>query len=488
MNAPLTEARTEETIRPEEITPYLNKDADFIDDEKIHDLLTAHRHPDRARLRDVFEKSLALQRLEPPETAALLNMQDDDLWQEAFATAAEVKNRVYGPRIVTFAPLYCSNLCTNGCVYCGFRAPNRKITRRTLSLEEVRRETEALVSTGHKRLIAVYGEHPASGVRYMLETIRAIYETKVGNGEIRRVNVNAAPQCISNYRLLKDVGIGTLQVFQETYHHDTYRKVHPRGPKSHYAWRLYALHRAQEAGIDDVAIGALFGLYDWRFEVLGLLHHTIDLEKRFSGVGPHTISFPRIEPALNTPFNLANPHAVSDRDFKRLVTVLRLSVPYTGMVITAREPASIRQEVIRLGCTQTDASSRIGIGAYAEEYSDQDVERQQFMLGDVRDLDELVMELAEADVLTSFCTADYRCGRTGAKFMDMAKGGKVHHLCVPNAVLTLKEYLLDHASEETRRTCQQLIERHVAASPSALREELTARLKRIEEGERDLYF
>jgi len=302
------------------------------------------------------------------------------------------------------------------------------------------------------------------------------------------VNVNAAPLRVEELRRLKEVGIGTFQVFQETYHHAMYRKLHPRGIKSDYRWRLYALYRAQEAGIDDVGIGALFGLYDWKFEVMGLLCHTIDLEEKFGGVGPHTISFPRLEPAANTPVSLNSPYKVSDKDFKRLVAVIRLSVPYTGMIITARESAEIRRDVINVGCTQTDASTRIGIGAYSESYGAQDTERQQFMLGDTRSLDEVVRELARMGYLTSFCTAGYRCGRTGSYFMNIAKKGKVHQFCIPNAIMTLKEYLLDYASEETRAIGEKLIERQINAVPANIQPVLRARLREIENGTRDIRF
>jgi 2-iminoacetate synthase len=477
-----------DVVRQDENRPYLKGDRDFIDDGKIESMLGEHADPELGQIRDIVAKSLSLRRLDPPETAALLNIRDEDVWQEVFEAASWVKDDVYGPRIVTFAPLYCSNLCVNSCVYCGFRSENREVVRRRLSLEEVRRETRALVSVGHKRLIVVYGEHPDSGVDYIADTIRTVYDTRVGRGEIRRVNINAAPQPVENYRLLKDVGIGTYQVFQETYHHETYRRVHPRGIKANYAWRLYALHRAQAAGVDDVAIGALFGLYDWRFEVLGLLLHAIDLEEKFGGVGPHTISFPRITPATGSTYRSNWPHRVSDRDFLRLIAVLRLSVPYTGMIITAREPAHIRRRAIELGCTQTDGSTRIGIGAYAESYDRQEVDRQQFLLGDPRDLDEVIRELAEMGYLTSFCTAGYRCGRTGNYFMEIAKKGKVHHFCIPNAILTMKEYLLDYASAETREIGEKLIERHKEKVPRRIRGALDSRLRRIANGERDLYF
>jgi 2-iminoacetate synthase len=287
--------------------------------------------------------------------------------------------------------------------------------------------------------------------------------------------------------MLKEIGIGTYQVFQETYHHATYSRVHPRGIKANYRWRLYALHRAQEAGVDDVAIGALFGLYDWKFEVMGLLCHTIDLERKFGGVGPHTISFPRLEPAESTPLTRNSPYRVSDRDFKRLVAVIRCSVPYTGMIITAREPAEIRMDAINVGCTQTDASTRIGIGAYSEGTAEQESDKQQFLLGDTRELDDVVRELAQMGYLTSFCTAGYRCGRTGSYFMSIAKKGKTRRFCIPNAILTFKEYLLDYASEETRKIGDALIEKRTNDVPEALRPALKERLETIENGARDVY-
>ena len=488
MNATAVQEWTGRVIKEDEIRRYLECGRDFVADDEIECLLSENRAPDPQRVRDILSRSLALERLDPVETAALLNVEDEDLWQEIFQTAREVKNRVYGPRIVTFAPLYCSNLCINSCLYCAFRRENVTEKRRRLTIEEVRKETEAIVSVGHKRLIVVYGEHPDSDVNYIAETIRTIYDTRVGHGEIRRVNINAAPMSIDEFRILKEIGIGTYQVFQETYHHATYHKVHPRGIKANYQWRLYALHRAQEAGVDDVAIGALFGLYDWKFEVMGLLCHAIDLEQKFGGVGPHTISFPRLEPADNTPFTVTSPYKVSDRDFKRLVAVIRVSVPYTGMIITAREPAEIRMDVINVGCTQTDASTRIGIGAYSEGTAEQESDKQQFILGDTRELDDVIRELAEMGYLTSFCTAGYRCGRTGNYFMNIAKKGKARHFCIPNAILTFKEYLIDYASEETRKVGQALIERQIHNVPERLRPAVRERLDAIENGTRDIYF
>ncbi|MFH1732235.1 MAG: [FeFe] hydrogenase H-cluster radical SAM maturase HydG [Planctomycetota bacterium] len=485
---------THRTVDDDETSRYLVDGHDFIDDGAIHEELRRHANPDPTHVREITAKALKLQRLDPPETAALLNVQDETLWQEMFDTGREIKNKVYGPRVVVFAPLYCSNLCTNSCTYCGFRAENSDQVRRRLSTEDVRSETEALIAKGHKRLIVVYGEHPSTGIDYITDTIRTIYATKSGvgpdgaaAGEIRRVNVNAAPMSIEDLRRMAEVGIGTFQVFQETYHHDTYRRVHPRGPKSDYRWRLYALHRAQEAGIDDVGIGALFGLYDWRFEVMGLLHHTIDLEERFNGVGPHTISFPRLEPAQNAPITVQSRYGVSDSDFRRVIAVLRLSVPYTGMIVTAREKPEIRRAAFELGCTQTDASTRIGVGAYSERGNVQELGRQQFMLGDMRELDDVVREFSEMGQLTSFCTAGYRCGRTGDYFMGIAKQGKTHHFCIPNAILTLTEYLLDYASPQTREAGMKVIESRLAELPEALRPQIRTRLEEIKNGKRDVF-
>lgn len=475
-----------QVIKPEQIEKYLVNGHDFIDDVFIQETLMKNKNPDKSRIREIIAKSLELNRLEPDETAALLNCEDEELWEEMYKAGGQIKEKVYGRRIVFFAPLYVSNYCVNSCVYCGFRSENDKSIRKQLTMEEVAAEVKALVSKGHKRLIVVFGEHPLSDVHFIAQTLKTVYSTKEGRGEIRRCNVNAAPMSIEDLEILRDVGIGTFQVFQETYHHETYRRLHPRGIKANYGWRLYALHRAMEAGVDDVGIGALFGLYDPKFEVMGLLMHTIDLEKRFGGVGPHTISFPRLEPASNTPFTRQSKYLVDDKTFKKLVTVIRLSVPYTGMILTARETPEVRRDVIPVGVTQIDAGSNIGIGAYSTDTVDYD--RQQFILGDNRSLDEVIREMAENGRITSFCTADYRCGRTGNYFMDIAKKGKIHHLCMPNAILTFKEYLLDYASEETKKVGEKLIEQELEALPSeALRNTVKEMLSRIEKGERDLF-
>jgi len=458
----------------------------FIDEDLIHQLLKDAR-PEKNRVREIIQKSLAKVRLEPEETAALLKIEDRALLQEIFEGAKKLKEVVYGNRIVLFAPLYVGNECTNDCAYCAFRSSNRSARRKTLSDEELKEEVIALQKKGQKRLILVFGEHPKYGGDFIANAVSTTYATRSGKGEIRRVNINAAPMEVKEYKKLKKAGIGTYQIFQETYHRATYRKFHPRGKKSDFLWRLYGLDRAQEAGLDDVGIGALFGLYDWKFEVMGLLSHAIHLEKEFN-VGPHTISFPRVQPAQSV--KLPENYRVSDDDFKKLVAVLRLSVPYTGMILTARESPKLRKEVIELGCSQIDAGSRIEMQGYTCALSqEQESDRQQFKLGDTRTLDEVMQELVEDGYTPSFCTACYRLGRTGEHFMELAIPGFIHKYCTPNAILTLKEYLQDYASARTRKTGSAAIRKALEKIGSTdLKNEVTSRLKRIENGERDLYF
>ncbi len=483
-------------IKPEQVTKYMDGGRDFIPEAQIEEKLRSRKDPDPKWIREILAKSLSIETLDPDETAALLNVRDEGLLGEMRKAALEVKLKVYDNRIVTFAPLYMGNRCVNNCLYCAFRKDNDEAVRRTLTPEEVRKETEALAGRiGHKRLIVVYGEHPETGARYIAETLKAIYAVKVktrnGWGQIRRANVNAAPMSMEELKMLGEVGIGTYQVFQETYHHLTYKMVHPEGTlKSDYAWRLYCMHRALEAGVDDLGIGALFGLYDWRFEVMGLLYHARELEKKF-GIGPHTISFPRLEPAANTPFTRNSRHRVSDDDFKKLITVIRLAVPYTGLILTARENPGMRREAISLGCTQTDASTRIGIGAYSDRYSEQEGQRQQFLLGDTRSLDEVIRELAEMGHITSFCTAGYRCGRTGECIMDLLRSGQEGKFCKLNAILTFREWLDDFASAETRRAGEKVIETEIEEIRQKMPKtypHLIEYYERIKNGERDLYF
>ncbi|KLO24098.1 MULTISPECIES: [FeFe] hydrogenase H-cluster radical SAM maturase HydG [unclassified Marinitoga] len=459
----------------------------FIPQETISELLEKTKNPDPAKVREIIQKSLNKNRLEPEEMATLLNVENKDLLEEVFEGARELKRRIYGNRIVLFAPLYIGNECINNCQYCGFRITNKHIERRSLSLDEVVEEVKALENKGHKRLIVVFGEHPKYDAKFMTETIKTIYETKVGKGEIRRVNVNAAPQTVGDYKLFKEVGIGTFQIFQETYHYETYKKYHLSGPKSNFHWRLYGLDRAFEAGLDDVGIGALFGLYDWKFEAMGLLYHTIHFEERFN-VGPHTISFPRMEPALDTPLAERPPYAVSDDDFKKLVAILRLAVPYTGLILTAREPVKIRNEVMKFGVSQIDGGSSIGVGSYHES-DDEKLKRSQFLLGDNRTLDQIIEELAEEGYLPSFCTGCYRLGRTGEHFMEFAIPGFVKRFCTPNAILTFLEYIEDYAPEKTKIIGIRRIEEEIKnMKNNPLKEQLLEKIEKVKNGERDLYF
>ena len=497
--SPLEKSWKNTVIRRDQIERYLHDGHDFINDDLIETLLLRARNPEPNRIRGIMAKALSIETLLPDETAALLNVTEPAMWEEIFDAAARVKNAVYDNRVVTFAPLYCANRCVNRCVYCGFRADNGAVQRRVLSFDEIEREARVLAGElGHKRIVAVYGEHPSTSADYIAESMRRIYGVKVpvrkGMGEIRRVNVNAAPMSIEDLRKIQEAGIGTFQVFQETYHHETYAAVHPAGTvKADFGWRLYALHRAMEAGIDDVAIGALFGLYDWKFEVLGMLFHALDLEERF-GIGPHTISVPRIEPAVNTSFGWLT-HTVSDEAFRRLIAVLRLSIPYAGLIVTCRESPELLRKVIPM-CTQRDASSRIGIGAYSDQADGQQERKQQFLLGDTRSLDEVIRELASQGYITSFCTAGYRCGRTGKKIMALLRTGREGCFCKLNAVLTFQEWLEDFASPETRRIGEAIIEKEMGEiraretsdfTPAIVRT-LTNYHSRIKAGERDLCF
>ena len=451
----------------EEIDRYLLNGKDFIDDAAIAHTLLQNKNAPASQIRDILQKSLSIHILAPKETAALLNVESPELWEEIFDTALRVKKKVYDNRIVFFAPLYCANYCVNNCAYCGFRADNRLEKRRILTFDEIKRETSSVLNEGHKRLVLVFGEHPLTDIDYISEAVKSVYsvtEPAPISGKpsrIRRVNINAAPMDIAKLRILKKAGIGTYQVFQETYHHNTYATVHPANTvKGDYRWRLYSLHRAMEAGIDDVAIGTLFGLYDWRFEVMGLLHHALDLERQF-GVGPHTISFPRLTPASGSWLSSNSAYKVSDDDFKKLVAVLRLSVPTAGMIVTAREKADIKREIIKLGCTQTDASTRIGIGAYSDQKTETDLDKKQFTIGDPRDLDDVIREMAQMGFISSFCTAGYRCGRTGKTIMGLLSHCEEGKFCKLNAVLTFREYLSDYASKETREIGEPLIQQEI---------------------------
>ena len=459
----------------------------FIPTEKIEELLQSEQNPSESQIREIIAKSLEKNRLAPEETAALLNVSNPELKKLIRDGAHELKKTIYGNRIVLFAPLYVGNECINDCVYCGFRSSNKECIRATLSHEQLVQETQSLESKGHKRLIMVYGEHPKYSPDFIAQTVQTVYDTKYGKGEIRRVNINAAPLDIEGYRIVKSVGIGTYQIFQETYHQETYKTLHPRGPKSNFLWRLYGLDRAMKAGIDDLGIGALMGLYNWKFEVMGLLYHTIHLEETF-GVGPHTISFPRIEPAVGTEFTQNPPYKVSDEDFKQLIAIIRLSVPYTGMILTAREEAELRNEAIRYGISQIDAGSSIGVGDYSAK-DEESRKKSQFVLGDTRSLDDVIYELAQEGYIPSFCTSCYRAGRTGEHFMEFAIPGFVKRFCTPNALLTFAEYLYDYASKRTQQIGFELIDRELEKiEDEKMKQAVKSKLEQMKEGKRDLYF
>lgn len=460
----------------------------FINEEYIKTILEKARTASVQEALDVIRKGREAKGLTPYETAVLLQTGDFGITDALFEAAHEVKEKIYGKRLVFFAPLYISNYCVNNCVYCGYRRDN-KIARCKLERDEIEREVVALEEMGHKRIALEVGEDQDNcPIDYVLESMRTIYDVKEKRGSIRRINVNIAATSIENYRRLKEAGIGTYILFQETYHRETYGKMHPSGPKKDYDWHTMAMDRAMEAGIDDVGLGVLFGLYDFKFEVLGLLLHSLHLEERF-GVGCHTISVPRMRPAEGVTIETF-PHLVNDDDFKRMVATIRLAVPYTGMILSTREPPGYRDEVVALGISQLSAGSCTGVGGYHREIAKEGMETQgQFQVEDHRSTDEMLGSICKSGYLPSFCTACYRQGRTGDRFMALAKTGEIQDICQPNALLTFKEFLVDYASQETKVTGEIVIREHLRLiSNEKIRQETRRRLKRIEEGERDLYF
>ena len=456
----------------------------FIDCEEILEYL-GNTVSTPAKVRDVIDRSLHKNRLNLQEVATLINATDSESVDLIKEGARELKKKIYGNRIVLFAPLYVGNKCSNDCTYCGFRASNREQVRKTLSQEELVKEIEALEDSGQKRLILVYGEHAEYTPQFIAASVRTAYSVKKGNGEIRRVNINAAPLDIEGFRTVKEAGIGTYQVFQETYHREAYKTYHPRGRKADYDYRLTSLDRAQEAGLDDVGIGALFGLYDWRFEVMALVRHTNHLEACYN-VGPHTISFPRIKDA--SMLHMGDCYFVSDEEFTRLVAILRLAVPYTGMILTAREPARLRNELLQYGVSQIDGGTRIELGSYVEKVTTHDLNKGQFLINDDRSLNEIIEELLQQEMLPSFCTACYRLGRTGEHFMEFSVPGFIKRFCTPNAMLTLAEYLVDYAPGDTAARGWRVIEKNMAGLTIKAQREVSERIERIKQGERDLYF
>lgn len=463
------------------------KAEEFISHEEIMDTLAyADENKDNRELvKQILEKAKERKGLDHREASVLLACEDENINQEIYALAEQIKKDFYGNRIVMFAPLYLSNYCVNGCVYCPFHAKNGHIPRKKLTQEEIRREVIALQDMGHKRLALETGEDPVNcPIEYVLKSIRTIYSIQHKNGAIRRVNVNIAATTVENYRKLKEAGIGTYILFQETYHKESYEKLHPTGPKHDYAYHTEAMDRAMEAGIDDVGIGVLFGLERYRYEFAGLLMHGEHLEAAY-GVGPHTISVPRIRRADDIDPGDFD-HGIDDDTFAKLVACIRIAVPYTGMIISTRESRQCRERVLHLGVSQISGGSRTSVGGYAEEEEESSA---QFDVSDNRTLDEVVKWLMELGYLPSFCTACYREGRTGDRFMSLCKSGQIQNCCHPNALMTLKEYLEDYATEDTRKVGEALIRKELKQIPKEkVRQIVEKNLEEIERGQRDFRF
>ena len=462
-----------------------NQQATFIDEAKIAATLASARACDASQVREILAKAREMKGLAASDMATLMENNDPGLLEEMYAAARHVKDEIYGNRLVLFAPLYISNLCHNECLYCAFRARNKELVRRTLTPEEIANETRILIEQGHKRVLLVSGEsYPEEGFDYVLKAIETVYSTRSGRGEIRRINANVAPLSVEDYKRLKAAKIGTYQCFQETYHRGTYAAVHVAGTKRDFDWRVTCFDRAMQAGIDDVGIGVLFGLYDWKYEVLAMKQEIEHLEDAF-GVGPHTISVPRIEPAVGSTLAYAPAHPVSDGDFNKIVALLRLAVPYTGIIMSTRENAATRRATFELGVSQISAGSRCDPGGYAASADGHNSE--QFQLGDHRSLDEVVRDVAALGYTPSFCTACYRLGRTGADFMDLAKPGLIKHHCAPNALSSCMEYLLDYAKPETRKVGESLVARELETMEPSVQEIGRRLVTEVQEDKRDVY-
>ncbi|HEY9069509.1 MAG TPA: [FeFe] hydrogenase H-cluster radical SAM maturase HydG [Candidatus Ozemobacteraceae bacterium] len=463
--------------------------SEFIDDAEIHATLeyAAGNRRNRALIESLLEKARACKGLSHREAAVLLECDLPDIVEKMYALAREIKQKIYGNRIVMFAPLYLSNHCVNGCLYCPYHHSNRHITRKKLTQAEIEQEVIALQDIGHKRLALETGEDPVNNpIEYVLESIKTIYGIRHKNGAIRRVNVNIAATTVENYRKLKDAGIGTYILFQETYHRETYEKLHPTGPKHDYAWHTEAMDRAMDGGIDDVGCGVLFGLNLYRYDFIGLLMHAEHLEAA-KGVGPHTISVPRIRPADDiSPDNFSN--AIDDITFGKIVALLRIAVPYTGLIVSTRESRACRERVLELGVSQLSGGSRTSVGGYAVPETAEE-NSAQFEVNDTRPLDEVVNWLLSLGYIPSFCTACYREGRTGDRFMTLAKSGSIANCCQPNALMTLKEYLEDYASPDTRAKGEKVILEELQRIPAEkVRRIATEYLTSIHAGKRDFRF
>ena len=459
------------------------KAEEFICHEEILDTLeyAQSKSQDKELIRSIIEKARLCKGLSHREAAVLLECNDPELVEEIYRLAREIKQKFYGNRIVMFAPLYLSNYCVNSCTYCPYHVKNKTIARKKLTQEDIRREVIALQDMGHKRLALEAGEDPIHNpIEYILESIKTIYSIKHKNGAIRRVNVNIAATTVENYRRLHEAGIGTYILFQETYHKENYEKLHPRGPKSNYAYHTEAMDRAMQGGIDDVGIGVLFGLNTYRYDFVGLLMHAEHLEATY-GVGPRICSADDIDASTFE-------NAISDEIFQKIVAVIRISVPYTGMIISTRESQRSREKVLALGVSQISGGSRTSVGGYATEELPEE-NSAQFDVSDHRSLDEIVAWLLKLGYIPSFCTACYREGRTGDRFMSLVKTGQIANCCAPNALMTLQEYLCDYASPETRRLAEDMIRKQMEEIPNpAIRKRALENLERIAEGKRDFRF
>lgn len=465
------------------------KAEEFISHDEILDTLkyAEENAGNRELISSIIEKARACKGISHREAALLLECNDPELLKEIFSLAKEIKQKFYGHRIVMFAPLYLSNYCVNSCVYCPYHIKNKTIARKKLSQEDIEREVIALQDMGHKRLALEAGEDPLHNpIEYILESIKTIYGIKHKNGAIRRVNVNIAATTVENYRKLHEAGIGTYILFQETYHKENYEKLHPRGPKSNYAYHTEAMDRAMEGGIDDVGLGVLFGLNTYKYDFTGLLMHAEHLEATY-GVGPHTISVPRICSADD--INAADfENAISDEIFQKIVAIIRIAVPYTGMIISTRESQKSREKVLELGISQISGGSRTSVGGYAVEETPEE-NSSQFDISDNRTLDEIVSWLLKLGYIPSFCTACYREGRTGDRFMSLVKTGQIANCCSPNALMTLQEYLEDYASPETKALGTKMIREQMERIPNpAIKRRAIENLKHIGEGKRDFRF
>ena len=462
---------------------------DFIKDDEINSLIAKGKElvSDKELVREIIEKSKSAEGLTPEETAVLLNLEDKELIEEMFKAARQVKEKLYGKRLVVFAPLYVSNYCVNNCTYCGYKHCNDELKRKKLNKEQLIEEVKVLESLGHKRIALEAGEDPVNApLDYILDCIKSIYSIKFDNGSIRRINVNIAATSVEDYKRLKDAEIGTYILFQETYHKPTYEKLHVSGPKHNYNYHTTAMHRAREAGIDDIGMGVLYGLYDYKYETLAMLMHAMDLEET-TGVGPHTLSVPRIRPAENV--SLENyPYLVDDEDFKKIVAILRLAVPYAGLILSTREEPGLRDEIIALGVSQVSTGSCTGVGGYSEAYSDPE-EKPQFEVGDHRSPVEMIESLMEAGYIPSYCTACYREGRTGERFMDIVKSGELYKICEANALITLKEFIDDYGTDRTREIGDKLIKKSIdEIDNESFRKSVEEKINKISNGTRDLRF